>query len=510
MDASTASSRKRGISVRSILPAVQTIGCDDLRVSSCCGHWSQCQPGDLFVAIDSPQGDGHDEAAMALKRGASGVVVERRLAVRGPQFLVQDSRQAFGLLCHALAGQPSSRSVTVAVAGTDGKTVTSHLVEAVLAAAGETTAISSCFSAENGHPGRSSRVDECPAALAGWLERQVRGGQSALVVETGCQALAQHALTGAAFDLAVITNLRHDGMDLDATNGKGCRLFERIAQFVKPGGMAILNADDPHSARWLESLDIPALTFGVRQSADVEGRLIESDASGQTFCLSAGDESAIIRTPVIGIQHVHNCLAAAAVGLTRGMPLEQIARALAGAPGLPGRLEPVNCGQEFGVWVDAARRPTQLAAAVQAVRRVCSGRLLVAATIQPGQSANQRRRIGEILQRRADVAVITQPHCGLIEDYEPAHQILDGFDDPAKGRLIPNRLDAIEWLLAEARPGDALLLAGTGELPIATAGDEDLQICDREVVQAWLLDRPALSPASQRRAAIYRMQDYLQ
>ncbi len=510
MDMSIAAGRTRGLSVRSVLPAVQAIGCEDLCVSSCCGHWSQCQPGDLFVAIDSPLGDGHDDAAHALKRGAAGVVVERRLAIDGPQFLVNDSRQAFGLLCHALAGQPSSRSVTVAVAGSDGKTVTSHLVEAVLAAAGETTAISSCFGAESGRPRWSSRVDGCPAALAGWLEQQVRGGHSALIVETGCQSLAQHALTGAAFDLAVITNLRHDGMDWNGTNGNGCRLFERIAQFIKPGGMAILNADDPHSARWLETLEVPALTFGIRQPADVEARLIESDDSGQIFCLSAGDESAIVRTPVIGIQQVHNCLAAAAVGLGRGLPLQQIARALAGAPVLPGRLEPVHCGQEFGVWVDAARRPTQLAAAIQALRGVNKGRLLVAATIQPGQSADQRRRIGEVLQRRADLAVITQSHCGLIEDYEPAHQMLDGFDQPGKGRLIPNRLDAIEWLLAEARPGDAVLLAGTGELPIATASDEDLQICDRDVVQAWLHDRPTLDAASQRRASIYRMQDYLQ
>ena len=118
-----------------ILPNSTFIGKRDVPVRSCCSRWEECESDDVYVAIVESENDGHDFANEAVSRGASAIVTERLLAVDRPQCIVEDSRLAFGSICHALAGRPSERLSTVGVSGSDGKTVTSHLISSIYAAA---------------------------------------------------------------------------------------------------------------------------------------------------------------------------------------------------------------------------------------------------------------------------------------------------------------------------------------------------------------------------------------
>ncbi len=502
------------LTVRETLPEARSIGCSDLRFESCSGSWEDCQPGDLFVAIDAATGDGHEFAQLAIERGAAGIVTERLLAVDAPQFLVEDTRRAFGSICHALAGQPSCRMTTIGITGSDGKTVTSHLTDSIFRNAGRSVAVHNTLKQTAADPevaNRSGPDSLCPASLSGWLSRQVAQHCNVAVIETSSQSLAQHATAGTRFDVGVITNIRQDNSLAHGSHQNHQRVLQRITEQLKAGGIAVVNADDPLSAPVLQRLTVPTLTIGIRQAADVTARIIETDLTGQTFCLNAGNDSAVIHTPVIGHQHVLNCLAAAATGLSQNLTLEQVARGIELAGPLPGRMQRIECGQPFAVWIDSAVRPSQIASAAHSIRQVTHGKLLVAVTIDPEQSPHQRKRIGELIRRRMDSVVITQPDCGMISDYEPAHQILDGVYQHDQVRLIPNRMDAIEWLLSEARPGDAVLITGVGEKPIATLAEEKWTVTDAELVQAWLYDNQAgFSPATARRRQIYRMQDYLQ
>ena len=137
-----------GIPVRDILPNAKLIGTQSLNVSSCCGQWEECQPGDLYVAILGAETDGHDYCPQAIDNGATAVITERLVATTAPQILVSDSRQAYAQVCHALAGSPSQHLSTVGVSGSAGKTVTTHLVQSILSAANQT-------------PGRSSSLGTC-------------------------------------------------------------------------------------------------------------------------------------------------------------------------------------------------------------------------------------------------------------------------------------------------------------------------------------------------------------
>ncbi len=137
----------------------------------------------------------------------------------------------------------------------------------------------------------------------------------------------------------------------------------------------MVNADDLASARWVSGLDLPVLRFGMRMESDVSARVIERCAAEQTFVLTAGGDSAVVRTRTVGDSHIYNCLAAASAALLHGVSLVDIVRGLEAAESLPCRLQRVECGQDFGVFLDAARTPDRLANALHSVRSAVSGKI---------------------------------------------------------------------------------------------------------------------------------------
>jgi UDP-N-acetylmuramoyl-L-alanyl-D-glutamate--2,6-diaminopimelate ligase len=253
------------------------------------------------------------------------------------------------------------------------------------------------------------------------------------------------------------------------------------------------------------------LTIGIKQEADVTASLVERSPSEQTFMITAGSDSIPVRTSIIGDQHIYNCLTAMAVGLASGFDLSTIARGLESAGNIPGRLERIECGQPFGVWIDSARSTGQLANAIRSLRQVTQGKVWCVCSIEEGQTELHRRRMGEVVERAADQAIITHASVDQVVDYEPAHQVLDGFSDPSKAQLIPNRFKAIEWTLQNAKPGDAVLVAGCGERPFALVGEHKWTISDRDVCQAWLYDNATLSPGEMKPFGdqqIFNIDDY--
>jgi UDP-N-acetylmuramoyl-L-alanyl-D-glutamate--2,6-diaminopimelate ligase len=172
-------------------------------------------------------------------------------------------------------------------------------------------------------------------------------------------------------------------------------------------------------------------------------------------------------------------------------------------------MERIECGQDHGVWVDTAKTPVQLATALRTLKQVVKGNVWCVCSIVDDQTQNERRRIGEVLDRAADNVVVTRAAVDSMIDYEPMHQMFDGFERPQKVRLIPNRFRAIEWALGQARPEDAVLIAGCGEKPFAMLGEENWTIADRDVCEAWLLDHASID-GNFTSPEIFRIDDYRQ
>lgn len=485
-----------GIRLRDILPEARLIGANEIYFRSCCGSWKECQTDDLFVAIVDDDQDGHDFTHEALAGGANAIVTERLLTTDKPQCLVSDSREAYGKICQALAGQPSRRLTTIGVSGTDGKTVTSHLIRSVFEAAEVRSGLVSSIEVDCGGDQESVPGDGLNAPrLAEQLTRMVMADCDNAIVEVSSDALAKRSLAGVDLDVAVLTNIRESHSHLHGSSDNYRRAKMRLLDQLKPTGFAVLNIDDATIHFLIQEIEKPVLTIGIKQEADVTARLIERSSSEQTFMITAGSESVPVRTAIIGDPHIYNCLAATAVGLAKGLDLATIAKGLEAANHIPGRLERIECGQSYGVWVDSARTTGQLANAIRTLRQVTTGSVWCICSVEEGQTEFFRRRMGEIVEKAADRVIITRTTVDQSIDYEPAHQVLDGFKKPSAARLIPNRFKAIEWALQHAQPGDSVLVTGCGDRPFALMGEDQWTITDRDVCQAWLYDHASLEPA---------------
>jgi UDP-N-acetylmuramoyl-L-alanyl-D-glutamate--2,6-diaminopimelate ligase len=503
---------RNGIPLTDILPKAKLLGAKEVYVQSCCGHWNDCEANDLFVAIVGPESDGHEWAHEAVKRGAAAIVTERLLTVDRPQCLVPDSRAAYGRICQALAGSPSQKLTAIGISGTDGKTVTSHLIRQILNQAGLTSGITSSIEVNLGMQRHSipSKPLTSPM-LADQLTQMAMAGCQHAIVEVSSIELAQRVVEGVEFDIAVLTNIRRDHLDFHGSSDNYRRVQLRLLKYLKSAGMAVLNADDPTTHFLLEQLETPCLTFGIKQEAQLTAKILERSRTGQTFMLQAGCESVPVYTRIIGDQHVYNCLAAAAVGLARGIELTDIATALAGLTVIPGRLEPVECGQDYGVWIDSARSASQLATAIRSVKQVSAGRVWSVLSTTDLQTESDRKRFGEILDKSKVEAVITRNTIESVNDLESMHQVLDGFENAGKPRIIANRFRAIEWVLSQAQPGDGVLITGCGEKPFALVGNDCWTISDRDVCQAWLYDNGSLigEPSGKNsQQDIFKIDDY--
>lgn len=487
------------IRLSDVLPSAQLIGASDIFFRSCCGMWKDCQPEDLFVAIVDAEQDGHDYTREAVRRGATAVVTERLLTTKQPQCIVPDTREAYGQICQALAGMPSQKIKTIGVSGTDGKTVTCHLIRGILNLSGRPNGIVSSIEVDCGANYHSVPSQELnPPRLAEQLTQMVLSDCEYAVLEVPSVSLAKRCLSGVQLDVAVLTNIRENKLDFHGSPQNYRRAKMRLLKQLKPTGVAVLNADDPTSHFLLDHIQVPVLTIGMKQEAHVVARLIERTASEQTFTITAGAESVAVRTSIIGDQHIYNCLSATAVGLTHGLDLATIAAGLESVGQIPGRLERIECGQDFGVWIDAGTNAGQLATAIRTLKQVTAGKVWTVCSVDDGQSDLQRQRIGEVIEKASHHAVITRTSVGPTVDYEPTHQILDGFQNPARAHVIPNRFKAIQFALTNAKKGDAVLVTGCGERPFALVGEHQWTISDRDVCQAWLYDNASLEPIDNR------------
>ena len=511
--------QKAGVSLKQLFPQANFFGASDVVVDSCCGQWQHVEPNDLYVAIVRPDEDGHAAVHEALARGARYVLAERFLAVDCPVCVVPDSRAAYAVLSQALAGNPTRTTRTLGVTGSQGKTVVCHLLASIIETAGGSPGLLSSLAANDPPVAgvgqlpaadfaeqRSPKLEQLTSpAIATRLATSQGQGADHLIVESPSQLLSDQRLAGVELDLAIITNIRREHLEHHGTVHGYHSIKRRLLDLLKPGGLTVLNVDDPAIYRMLDKLELPVLTASMRREADVTGHLIDREPAEQSFLLQAGNESIPVRTSMIGDGHLQNCLCAAAAGLALGIDLPTIARGLEAVGHLPGRLERIECGQSFSTFVDIGSTPSQLASALHTLKQVVPGRLWCVASAESEASAQTRQKYGKAMEKLADYAVATSPttHCQPLESF---HQMIDGCQQADALHVINNRLTAIEYVLGQARPGDGVLISGAGDQPIAEIGEQKWQITDRDACQSWFYEQPASNDLFQPTAVSHPLQ----
>ncbi|HEY7092605.1 MAG TPA: UDP-N-acetylmuramoyl-L-alanyl-D-glutamate--2,6-diaminopimelate ligase, partial [Ktedonobacterales bacterium] len=408
------------------LPTLAVSGLLDATVTAVAYSSSDVIPGAAFVAIPGRKADGHAYIPDALARGAVLIVGERPRPANFPPdhayAQVADARRELGTLSAAFYGDPSRQMDVIGVTGTDGKTTTSSILHWLLLTAGRRVGLMSTVDVKIGaetFPNNSRFTTLEAPAVQGQLRRMADAGVECAVVETTSSGLALHRVWGVAYDLAVITNITSEHLEvhgtLEAYRRAKAMLFEAVDPAAPPKPVAfgaprgcVLNADDSSYAYLKEFCRASITTYGVEAEADVRASDLDLRPDGSSFSVRLPDGQTFrVDTPLVARYNVSNCLAAITVGYLRDVAPEIMARALATFPGVPGRMERVEAGQPYMVVVDYAHTADSLEKALSVLRPLTAGRLIVVFGSAGERDRVKRPEMGKVAAHLADFAVIT-------------------------------------------------------------------------------------------------------
>jgi len=401
---------------------------------------------------------------------------------------VDDPRSVFARTCQAFRDFPARKMKMIAVTGTSGKTSLSYILGGVLAEAGKRIGLIGSLGVYDGKklsPLKESTPE--PELLAELLDRMAESGCACAIVETSSVALAEKRIAGVEFDAVCLTNLRRDHLDYHHTVDQYRRVKMQIFNYLKKNGVAICNIDDRVTDAALPLIDHPVLTVGIQPTVcTVSGTPIERQSGEQSFYIVSGTDATPIRTRIIGKEHIYNCLEAAALGIAWKIDLKVVARGIERVEYIPGRMERVDCGQPFGVYLDRASSPESLTAALETLRRVTIGSVYCVLSAPNDGDRSKRPVMARASETNADCTIVTRGNLPESQSKEAFDDLKQGFDKTENVRVIPDRKDAIVWALSHASPDDVVLIVGQD---VSTLDEvNEMFVPDRQFVRHWLYE----------------------
>lgn len=451
------------------------------------------QPGYLFVAIKGYHANGHAYISQAIANGAGTIVADARYiddaqatSLRETSdvtyITVPNSRKVLAPLASTWYGCPSHRMGVVGITGTKGKTTTTMLTSTLLDRGGFSTGMISTVDFKvgtNQWPNMLRQSTPEAPEVQELLRQMVDAGCTHAVIESSSHALSPEwdRLGHCAFDVAVCTNVTHEHLDyhgsIEQYRFDKTRLFTKLASYngiaQKAHKYAIVNADDPHHQMFLDAAPTTAtrLTYAVHAAADIRAHAIDSTPNGSRMQVTTpwGTETLTLQLP--GTFNILNALAALSVALTQGMSLSDACAALADVPGIRGRMERIDAGQPFPVFVDYAHNPDSFIQVMEMVRPQTPRHLIVVFGSAGERDVEKRAKQGEIAAEYCDRIFLTdedprgEPSAAILADIargvEQAGKV-EGYDY----LCIPDRATAIQQAMSYAQPGDLVLLLGKG------------------------------------------------
>jgi len=416
--------------------------------------------GALFFCVPGFTADGHDFAPDAVKRGAAALVCERPLDLGVPEVQVDSVRAAMGPVASRFYGDPSHDLKVVGITGTNGKTTTAFLVREVLEAAGiQTGLLGTVKRVVGGAEEPVERTTPEAIDLQADFVRMLSEGDRACAMEVSSHALELGRASGIRFACKVFTNLTQDHLDFHSDMEAYYLAKRRL--FDEPGP-AVVNLDDPYGRRLAEELG-DATTYGVEaEAADYRARDVTFDVAGAAFAVDTPDGTLKLTTRLPGLFNVQNVLAALAAARTLGVEPDMAVEGLAAAGRVPGRFEPVEEGQDFGLLVDYAHTPDSLENVLRAARGISRGRLHVVFGAGGDRDRGKRPLMGEVAARLADRVIVTSDNPRSEDPESIVDQVMEGTSDGPEVEREPDRRRAIARAIGTAEPGDVVVLAGKG------------------------------------------------
>jgi UDP-N-acetylmuramoyl-L-alanyl-D-glutamate--2,6-diaminopimelate ligase len=423
-------------------------------------------PGSLFFCVPGAVADGHDFAPEAVERGAVALVVERPLGLGVPEVLVPSSRVAMAKAADAFFGRPTEELQVAGVTGTNGKTTTTFLLYAILAAAGRRPALIGTIEARVGGERRGVRRTTPEAIdLQRLFREMLDAGDRSVAMEASSHASALHRLDRVRFAALVFTNLTHEHLDFHADMEDYFQAKRRL--FVDGRPPAAVNVGDDYGRRLASELP-DALTFGFADDAELGPAALDD-----------------VDLKLRGRFNAENALAAFAAARLLGVEDDAIVRGLESVRGVPGRFEAIDEGQPFEVIVDYAHKPYALETLLRAVRELApSGRVICVFGCGGDRDREKRPQMGKLASELADVVIVTNDNPRSEAPDEIIDQIVAGAI--ADVEVEPDRARAIGQAIELAGDGDVVLIAGKGAEQGQEFADRTVPFDDRETAREAL------------------------
>ena len=448
--------------------------------------------GSLFCTWKGKARDGHSYIPEAMERGAVAIVAEKKMMdLAGPNIRVENGRRALGRMAANFYGHPSKEVQVIGLTGTNGKTSTAMLIQALFEAGGLRCGLLGTVGNDTGK-GRVSAKQTTPEALdlQQFLAEMRENGCRAAAVEVSSHALEQGRTEGVDFAGAVFTNLGRDHLDFHPSMKEYEEAKSLLFRGLQAGSFAVINQEDPAGIRMMAQCapGVRVLTYGVERG-DVHTRDLKMGVGGSTFILCTPEGEIPTSLPWWGRFNVLNALAAASAAMLGGLSAEKVASALGRAPVVPGRMERIAGEGEISVLVDFAHTEEAVGAALETVRPLCRGNLWVVLGAGGDRDKGKRPKMAALAARLADRVILTSDNPRNEDPKIILSEMVAGVPKGRAVEVIEHRAEAIRAAVLGAKAGDVVLVAGKGHEEFQEIRGEKMPFSDRREIERSLTER---------------------
>lgn len=450
----------------------------------------EAKPGGLFVAIEGFAVDGHKFVNEALRKGARAALVDKRKkACSGKANIikVKDTRKALSVTAKNFYRSPSEKLTTIGITGTNGKTTTALLIESIFNQAGIPCGGIGTIEYRTGKR-RIPAGRTTPDALGtnALLDKMLKNRLRAVAMEVSSHGLDQKRVDDIFFDAAIFTNLTHEHLDYHKNLKKYFESKARIFEQLKKGGFAVINTDDKNARSCIKKItNHKKITYGLNRVADISARVNKVGLGGSSFAVMLHKKDAfLVDTKLVGLHNISNILAAVAAAITQGLDFCDIKEGIEKVENIPGRLEPVEAGERYKVFVDYAHTHNALENVLKFLNQIKKKRIITVFGCGGDRDRKKRPLMGGVAQKFSDFAIIANDNPRSEKPERIASDIESGMKKTkANYAVILDRKKAIEKALKKARDGDIVLIAGKGHEKVQVIGEREIPFDDRKVAE---------------------------
>ncbi len=466
---------------------IRQVACDSRKV----------QPGALFFALHGAKADGNAFIQDAVKRGAvaiaSAEAATSTLASDIAWIQVQDARKALAITAANFFGHPANALQLVAVTGTNGKTTTTSVIDAIVKASGAKTGLFGTIAYHTplgDYPAPNTTPESVD--LQGFFAEIRDAGGTCAVLEASSHSLAMDRLWGCHFQAAVFTNLTREHMDYHKTFEDYFAAKKKLFEGTGAGApeVAVVNTDDEFGKK-LAGLAKKTVTYGLESHAEITTKKFHLTFDGLTFTAHTPNGKVEVLSSLVGRINVYNLLAAIGAAQALGLSNEVIERGIRNLESVSGRFQRIDLGQPFLVIVDYAHTDDALENLIRTARELNpKGRIITLFGCGGEKDRTKRPVMGEVTGRLSDLTILSSDNPRSEDPLKIISDIIVGLQKTAGKYLIePDREKAISLAMDEARAGDIVLLAGKGHENYQILADRTLEFDDREVARQALRER---------------------